>query len=799
MAQTLITAPERLQELVGRLEAHRGFAEVLASLQAGHASTLGGVWGSSCALVAASLTRHAPGPLVVVYPHIDDLDDFGDDLALFSPARPQRFPAWERETDDELVYDEIYGERLRLLKQLAGPEPPPLVVTSIQSLLQPVPSREKLAAADAPPGARRRARHPRAARLAGRQRVSKHQRRRAAGRVLAPRRHPRHFRARLVRPGANRVFRRRGRIDPPFRGGQPAQPGNARGDRRHAAGGPRRRPRALVRLPARQFVVLPGRAGRHRGGGTPLSRTSPAPAGRAQRQLDHAPDHPVRLGDGRGRAGRLAGDDLSPGHRVGRALQRRDRQGTRRTRPDDDLRLRRLGRVRRRPDRGREPAVARNLRAHAAGRGRPAALPDRPPQGWVPHGGRPRGPGQRQRAVSAGRRQSSDPPPAGPGDRQLSRAARRRLRRPPVPRHRPLPRLATVGKRPAGRRAPGPRISRRHENLRARLENRAGAEVRRRQQAQPAAAGAHRRPHVGPAERSRPRRRHRPGRRHARAASGPRPAARHPLFGRHALAARVRRFVSLRRNARPVDLDRRHQDRHGAAAAHGPAVVRRRRLRQDRAGDAGRLQGGRQRPPGCRARAHHDPGRTAPAHLPRADGRVPDHRGRLVAVLHAQGNPRYPRRAGHRLDRHRHRHPSPRTARRAIPEPGPGDHRRRAALRRGGEGAAQGAAPDGRRANDDRHADSPHAALVAIGRARHLEPGNAAQRSPGDRNPGHAIRRRAGAPRDPPRTEPRRPDLLRPQPRPRHRESRPAAGRDRARGADRHRPRPDERGGAGAA
>ncbi len=145
MAQTLTTAPERLQELVGRLEAHRGFAEVLASLEAGHASTLGGVWGSSLALVAASLTRHAPGTLVVVYPHIDDLDDFGDDLALFSPARPQRFPAWERETDDELLYDEIYGERLRLLKQLAGPEPPRLVVTSIQSLLQPVPSREKLA------------------------------------------------------------------------------------------------------------------------------------------------------------------------------------------------------------------------------------------------------------------------------------------------------------------------------------------------------------------------------------------------------------------------------------------------------------------------------------------------------------------------------------------------------------------------------------------------------------------------------------------------------------------------------
>jgi transcription-repair coupling factor (superfamily II helicase) len=139
-----VTASERLVELVGRLESQHGFAEVVASLQAGHASTLGGVWGSSCALVAASLVRHSPGPLVVVWPHIDDLDDFSADLALFTTVKPERFPAWEREDREVVVYDETYGERLRLLKLLSGPEPPSLVVTSIQSLLQGVPSREKL-------------------------------------------------------------------------------------------------------------------------------------------------------------------------------------------------------------------------------------------------------------------------------------------------------------------------------------------------------------------------------------------------------------------------------------------------------------------------------------------------------------------------------------------------------------------------------------------------------------------------------------------------------------------------------
>ncbi len=144
-APTVVTTPDRLFDLVGRLEGQNGFADVVSSLRAGHAATLGGVWGSSCALVAASLVRHAPGPLVVVCPHMDDIDDFSDDLSLFSTVEPEHFSAWEREVRDNVVYDEIYGQRLRPLKHLNGAEPPRLIVTSIQSLLQPVPSRAEIA------------------------------------------------------------------------------------------------------------------------------------------------------------------------------------------------------------------------------------------------------------------------------------------------------------------------------------------------------------------------------------------------------------------------------------------------------------------------------------------------------------------------------------------------------------------------------------------------------------------------------------------------------------------------------
>ncbi|HEY4232161.1 MAG TPA: transcription-repair coupling factor [Lacipirellulaceae bacterium] len=153
----------RLLELAANLEQHRGFADVLASLTAGHGGTLGGVWGSSRALVAAALTQSCPGPLVVVTPHPGDIDSLARDLALFTNVAVSRFPAWESEPGERVLHDEIYGERLRVLKKLGAGSgelgvsggaprstllaPSSILVTSIQSLLQPVPGRDALAAA----------------------------------------------------------------------------------------------------------------------------------------------------------------------------------------------------------------------------------------------------------------------------------------------------------------------------------------------------------------------------------------------------------------------------------------------------------------------------------------------------------------------------------------------------------------------------------------------------------------------------------------------------------------------------
>ncbi|HMO84954.1 MAG TPA: transcription-repair coupling factor [Lacipirellulaceae bacterium] len=144
--------------LTAELEKQGDFTDVIASLRAGQAGTLGGVWGSSRALVAATLARHAPRVLLVVLPHVGDVDAVAEDLRLFTVAEIAILPAWESDARERVLHDEVYGERIRLLKRLAAadqrgktgdasPGLPAIVVTSIQALMQPGPSRDELAAA----------------------------------------------------------------------------------------------------------------------------------------------------------------------------------------------------------------------------------------------------------------------------------------------------------------------------------------------------------------------------------------------------------------------------------------------------------------------------------------------------------------------------------------------------------------------------------------------------------------------------------------------------------------------------
>lgn len=152
-----------LRRLAANLNEQPDFARVIATLQAGHSGTLGGVWGASRALVAAAAMQcqspsddaghSGPASLIIVTPHQADVDRLTDDLRLFTDAPTVAFPAWDNEAKERVTSDANYGPRLRALKQLAATQAdpqslrPPIVVTSIHGLMQPTPSPTDIAEA----------------------------------------------------------------------------------------------------------------------------------------------------------------------------------------------------------------------------------------------------------------------------------------------------------------------------------------------------------------------------------------------------------------------------------------------------------------------------------------------------------------------------------------------------------------------------------------------------------------------------------------------------------------------------
>ncbi|MFM9057736.1 MAG: transcription-repair coupling factor, partial [Planctomycetaceae bacterium] len=140
----------RLPGLAETLESHRGFADVVASVRAGHGGSIGGTWGSASALAVAALARSGLPALVVVLPHAAEAEAFIDDLALFSATPAALLPALESfdvEADGGGP-DPAEPARLAVVKQLAfaGDDRPRLVVTSIQALLAPLADPRDFAA-----------------------------------------------------------------------------------------------------------------------------------------------------------------------------------------------------------------------------------------------------------------------------------------------------------------------------------------------------------------------------------------------------------------------------------------------------------------------------------------------------------------------------------------------------------------------------------------------------------------------------------------------------------------------------
>ncbi len=137
---------QSLNELASGLLNAEGFADVLASLKRGESASIDGAWGSSCALSATGVAASAPGSVLVVVPRIRDVERFSHDLMGFLPERETIvFPAWESLPNEHNVADVVFGNRLRVLRQL-DEDTPRLIVASLPALMQPVPDQEQISA-----------------------------------------------------------------------------------------------------------------------------------------------------------------------------------------------------------------------------------------------------------------------------------------------------------------------------------------------------------------------------------------------------------------------------------------------------------------------------------------------------------------------------------------------------------------------------------------------------------------------------------------------------------------------------
>jgi len=142
-----------LQGLVPLLKGTPGFSELVATLREGQSGTIDGAWGSSSALATAALVQETSQPLLVILARPSELDDFADDLSGFLGRSVDLFPAWETLPDEVSTGDSIFGQRLRIVRELNAFRESrdvgtaPVIVTTIAALLQPVPSRAAIAAA----------------------------------------------------------------------------------------------------------------------------------------------------------------------------------------------------------------------------------------------------------------------------------------------------------------------------------------------------------------------------------------------------------------------------------------------------------------------------------------------------------------------------------------------------------------------------------------------------------------------------------------------------------------------------
>lgn len=133
-----------LDGLVTLIRARDDFESLVRLLRSGRGVLADGAAGSGCALLLRALEGECPGLLTAVLPEAQAAEHLADDLRLFGHSPIWVFPAVQETSGRFRAEDELLGERLRILSNLAEGRIQGIIVTSVEALLQPVPSPQEL-------------------------------------------------------------------------------------------------------------------------------------------------------------------------------------------------------------------------------------------------------------------------------------------------------------------------------------------------------------------------------------------------------------------------------------------------------------------------------------------------------------------------------------------------------------------------------------------------------------------------------------------------------------------------------
>ena len=135
---------DQLLELHNLISENTDFADCVAGLKQNEPASFDSVWGSSCALLANSLSNHFDCTLIIA-PDVKSCDDLIDDLSTFSKAKVAKFPHCLDAIEARPTVDYEYGDRLRVIKNILSDDTPDVIVATVPALMQTLPSQSAIA------------------------------------------------------------------------------------------------------------------------------------------------------------------------------------------------------------------------------------------------------------------------------------------------------------------------------------------------------------------------------------------------------------------------------------------------------------------------------------------------------------------------------------------------------------------------------------------------------------------------------------------------------------------------------